>query len=177
MNNGMCRTLLTLAILIGASMPAAACSIVYGSDWAFASETPKNWESACGNSAMEGTSITLWPAKESPSNASALIYVTVSDKDPAGLAAFAEDEQAKFKRSSPASSVSQLSAPPETHKFKYVLARYNHASGNREELVAYMEGPNVYYIIVLTAKSEAVLATYRSAFLEYVEGFIPMERK
>jgi hypothetical protein len=176
MTNGLCRTLVCLLLLVGASLPAAACSIVYGSNWALVSEPPEGWDSACGNDAMEGTSITLWPTEQAASKADALIYVTVSGKDPAGLGAFAQDEQNKFKQSSPASSVSAL-AVPEPHKTNYILVRYKHASGNREELVAYMEGPSVYYIIVLTADSDLVLERDRPAFLEYVATVIPMVRK
>jgi hypothetical protein len=57
------------------------------------------------------------------------------------------------------------------------LVRYSHALGNREELVAYMEGPNVYYVFVLAADSEPTLNKDRPAFLEYLASVIPMDRK
>ena len=175
MTAGLRRSFFALLLLASASMPAAACDIVYGDDWAFASEAPKGWISACGDDAMEGTSLTLWPKDQPAADADALIYVTVNDKNPVGLQAFALDEQARFKQSAPGASVvvQAVSDAPT----KYILVRYSHASGNREELVAYMEGPNVYYVFVLTAGSESVLNKDRPAFLEYLASVIPMDRK
>ena len=60
MARGLSRALLCF-LLVGAWLPAAACSIVYGPDWAFVSEPPTGWDSACGDGAMDGTAITLWP--------------------------------------------------------------------------------------------------------------------
>ncbi len=166
-----------LLLLSGISTPVVACGIVYGSNWAFVSEPPEGWDSACGEKSMEGTSLTLWPAKQGPSKASVYIYVTVSDKDPAGLKAFAEQEQSNFKELSPELQVSALPTSPRTDKHDYVLVRLKNASGKREEIAAYLEGPSVYFIIVLTADSTATLANYKSVFLKYVADFIPMVRK
>ena len=171
------RFAMALLLLIGLSSPAFACGIVYGSDWAFLSEDPAGWDSACADQSLDGTAITLWPAKEGPTNASAIIYVTVSDKDPAGLKAFANDEQERFKKSSPISRVSAVPTPAKTGKFSYVLARFNNAPGKREELVAYLEGPTANFVLVLSADSAAAFNAYRPAFLEYVARFVPMTRK
>ena len=163
-------------LLVGASLPAAACSIVYGSDWAFVSESPKGWDSACGDGAMDGTAITLWPAGHDSARSDALIYVTVSETDPSTLESFARDEQGRFKQSFPTSNVFVLDTP-KNQKTNCILVRYEHASGGREELVAYMDGPSAYYIIVLTAATVAELDKERSAFLGYVADFIPTARK
>jgi hypothetical protein len=171
------RFLLVLGLCLAVSAPAAACSIVYGSNWAFVSAPPEGWESACADEAMKGTSITLWPAEQGASNARAYIYVTVSEKDPAGLEAFAADEQADFRKESPEATVTPEDAGPEPHQFKYVLVHYANTANDREELVAYMDGPNVYYIIVLTADSKAMFDKYRPSFQQYLDGFIPMDRK
>jgi hypothetical protein len=177
MTTALFRALLMLLLLFGISRPAIACNIVYGSNWAFVSEPPVGWDSACGDQSMEGTSLTLWPTKQGPSKASAYIYVTVSDKDPVGLKAFAEQEQSKFKELSPELQVSALPTSPRTDKHAYVLVRLKNASGNREEIAAYLDGPTAYYILVLTADSTATLANYKSAFIKYVADFIPMVRK
>ena len=56
------------------------------------------------------------------------------------------------------------------------MARYHNADGNRDELVAYVEGPAAYYMIVLTAVSAGDLENHRAALIEFLEGFIPMTR-
>ena len=171
------RFALALLLLIGLSSPAVACGIVYGSDWAFLSDDPAGWDSACGDQSLDGTAITLWPAKQGLSKASAIIYVTVSNKDPAGLKAFAKDEQARFKKSSPLSRVSVVPTPAKAGKYSYVLARFNNAPGKREELVAYLEGPTANFVLVLSADSVAEFNAYEPAFLKYVARFVPMTRK
>lgn len=171
------RFALALLFLMGFSSPAAACDIVYGSDWAFLSDNPAGWDSACGDQSLDGTAITLWPAKQGLAKASAIIYVTVSHKDPAGLKAFAKDEQARFKKSSPISRVSAVPAPTKAVKYNYALARFGNAPGNREELVAYLEGPTANFVLVLSADSVAAFDAYQPAFLRYLASFIPMDRK
>ena len=167
-------SLLLALVLSAISAPVFACGIVYGSDWSFASVTPKGWDSACAEESVEGTAVTIWPHGQTMSTANGLIYVTVSEKVPADLKAFADDEQVRFKQSSPTSHVSVLKAPNQSGKYKYILSRIEDAPGKHEEIVAYMDGPTAFYIVVLSADSPALLNSYKAAFLEYVENFTPM---
>jgi hypothetical protein len=168
------RRLLLASTLSVLSTPVLACGIVYGTDWAFVSVPPKGWDAACGDGSMEGTNITLRPHSQPESDPNGLIYVTVNDKNPPTLGAFAIDEQTRLKHSSPATHVSQMKVPNHTGKFTYILARVQNAPGGREEIVAYLDGPTAFYILVLSAKSASVLNDYKAAFLEYVDSFTPM---
>ena len=173
MRTTICRLLLASALTM-LSMPVFACGIVYGTDWAFASVPPKGWDSVCGDRGWEGTNMSLWPHNQPMANPNGLIYVTVNDKNPADLTAFANDEQMRLKQSSPTSRVSKLKARKQAGKYKYILARIENAPGKREEIVAYMDGPTAFYILVLSAESASVLNSYKAAFLEYVDSFTPM---
>jgi len=140
------------------------------------SKSPRDWSSACGPNAMLGTVTTLWPSGQVPSRANAIIYVTVSDPVLANLEAFAADEQAKFVDTTPGSSVAPVEGAQTAAGVRRIMVRYHNASRNRDELVAYVEGPAAYYMIVLTAASTDDLETHRTALLEFLEGFIPMAR-
>ena len=168
---------IALAFVMNVASPAHADNIVYGSNWAFVSATPLGWSSACCNHAMQGTNITLWPSNEKPNATDALIYVTVSDVDPKGLAAFAQQDEQTFSQSS---SKAQFTVVRSTHKlssYKYILVRYDEPAARRVELVTYLAGPNAYYMIVLTTNAAVTLDRYKHSYLSYVSAFIPMVRK
>jgi len=168
---------LVLLLFLSCCPYVLACEIVYGKDWAFISHTPEAWSSACHTEAMKGTVINLWPSKQPRDRADALIYATVSTKALPTLAAFSLDEQARFKQSSPISKVSSVPRPPRAAGIPYELVAISSAPGNREELVAYVEGPTAYFIVAITAESPAVLERYRATFLDYLDRFTPIERK
>lgn len=176
MTGASCRLLLLFALFSCVCEPAGACSLVYGSNWAFVSESPAGWNAACGNDALDGTALTLWPASQETSSASALIYVTVSKKEQP-LSAFAQDELASFKQESTRLQVLSLPITPRKDERPYLLFQLNNASDGREEIVSYLEGPESYYILVLTADSIAALDQYRDVFLAYLADFNPMVRK
>lgn len=177
MKNRLLRLLLTVALLL-ASSANWACSIVYGRDWAFLTETPAGWSSACYKQAMAGTAITLWPANQKPDSSDSLIYVTVSTKDLPTLQAFARDAITRFKSSAPTVRVSELESPEASPKVKIELVAFSGAPpGDREELVAYIEGPTAYFIAVITAESAHALAARKTDFLAFVSKFAPMEKR
>ena len=173
----MVRSLLFVLAFSFISARALACGIVYGKDWAFLTQTPEGWSDACHTQAMQGTVITLWPSGQRADQAEAIMYATVSAKDFLTLHEFAVDAQTRFKTSSAKSLVSAIEVPSHPAKVNYELIAISAAPGNREELVAYVEGPTTYFIVVITAKSASVLATHREAFMQFVAGFVPMERK
>lgn len=169
------RRALSIALCLLASAPALACSIVYGKDWAFTSEIPERWSGACHTEAMAGTAMTLWPSAQRPDQADALIYVTVSARDLPSIGAFAADEQSRTREASPQSVVA-LDATV-TRRDGIQVVSVSKAAGGREELVAYVEGPTAYFVIVLTATSESALSARRPGFVKFLESFRPMERK
>jgi hypothetical protein len=164
---------LVLALL---PLPSVACGIVYGSDWAFVAQAPEDWAEACGDEAMDETALTLWPANQTPDQADALMYVTVSDKARQSLQAFAEQEIARFKASSKTSVLSDLPAPSSKGDAVRRLVHITDAPGGRDEFVAYVEGPTSFFIIVLSADSSALGQKYRPIFDQFVADFYPMER-
>jgi len=177
MKNSAHRHILALGLLV-CSSANWACGIVYGEDWAFLTETPKGWTSVCHKQAMQGTAITLWRSDQKPDSADSLIYVTVSTKDLATLHAFATDAIARFKSSAPSVRVSSLEPPQTAPQVKVELVSFSGAPpGDREELVAYIEGPTAYFIAVITAESANTLAGRRQDFLAFVSKFVPMERR
>jgi hypothetical protein len=125
---------------------------------------------------MDKTALTLWPANQSPDHADALMYVTVSDKGRQSLQAFAEQEIARFKASSKTSILSNLPAASSKVGAVQRLVHITDAPGGRDELVAYVEGPTSFFIIVLSADSSALEQKYRPAFDQFVADFYPMER-
>ena len=164
---------LTLALL---PLPTLACGIVYGADWAFVSQTPDGWSEACGKEAMDKTAITLWPASQASDRSDALMYVTVSGKGEQSLDAFADEEIARFRASSKRSMVSAVRIAPALGSARR-LVHITNAPGGHDELVAYIEGPTSFFIVVLSADSLALQQKYRAAFDEYLANFIPMERR
>jgi len=177
MKNHSIRLFVALAFVV-ATAPTWACGIVYGKDWAFLAETPLGWSSGCHKQAMEGTAITLWPAQQKPEASDAIIYVTVSTKDIPTLHDFASDARAVFKLAAPSVIVTELEAPAVSPKVKIELVAFSRAPpGDREEMVAYIEGPTAYFIVVLTAESAQALVTHKADFLSFVAKFIPMERR
>jgi len=177
MKTRLLRLLLTLGLLI-CSSASWACDIVYGKDWAFVTETPAGWVSACHKQAMEGTAITLWPTSQKPDSSDSLIYVTVSTKELPTLSAFASDAMARFKSTAPSVRVRELQSPAAAPGVKAELVAFSGAPpGEREELVAYIEGPTAYFIAVITAESAQVLAAREMDFLAFVSKFVPMERR
>ena len=170
-------SVIALALVMGVASPAHADNIVYGSNWAFVSATPQGWSSACCNHAMHGTNITLWPASEKPDATDALIYVTVSDVHPKGLAAFAQQDEQTFAQSSSKAHFAVVRGMHKLSSYKYIVVRYGEPAAGRVELVTYLAGPNAYYMIVLTANAAVTLDRYKQSYFSYVSAFIPMVRK
>jgi hypothetical protein len=154
---------------------AIACDIVYGDNWTFVSPTPERWRSQCGDAAPQGTNVILWPEGQRLDSANAVIYVSVFEKKAPDLQHFVSQEQASFLKDAPNASIVPMPAP-RIRGMKYVLARINNAPGAKHELVAYTEGPNAYYLIVMSNDSEKILNDNRGVFARYMRDFVPMKR-
>ena len=159
--------------------PQDACNIVYGDNWAFLAEAPRGWSSACGNQAMSGTVLTLWPSSEPTDAIKAAMYVTVSALGHESLDDFVKGDIENTLTEHAKSKAENAQQPPmHIGKVKVLsptrrLVRVEHAIGDRNELVAYIKGPTAYYIVVLTTQSAAMTATYRPAFKAFLGSFSP----
>jgi hypothetical protein len=161
-------------VLLAFPVQAIACGIVYGSNWGFISETPDGWAAACGNGAMSGTAVTLWPKEQNPSASDALIYVTVSDKGKETLDDFIAEDIKGFKAKALKArrEVTVENILPSLSKARMV--RFIDTAGKQYERVAYVEGPTAYFIVVLSADSQVHEQKYRPVFENYLAAFTPM---
>lgn len=161
-----------LAIAVAVPFGSEACGIVYGEDWAFISQAPSGWIAACGDDAMQETAITLWPQEQDPGAAQALIYVTVSGKDSENLASFVQSEITRYRAEARDSRNLAIEIQPDispTRKLVHVV----NATGGRDELVQYIEGPSAFFIVVLTAASPALTKQYEAAYQAFLDSFSP----
>lgn len=163
--------------LILVSSSSYACDIVYGKDWSFVSKAPKNWNSACGENSLPGTNISLWPNGQKMETTTSLLYVQVFNKSLPNLKSFAADEQANVRKGVPNVSITPIKAPNIKGQPNYILVKLANLPGNKHELAAYLEGPNAYYLIVLSNDTPSLLEKHRKVFMAYVANFTPMGRK
>lgn len=155
---------------------ADACSIVYGEDWAFAMETPENWSVACGEQALQGTAITFWPSESLPNNAKSFLYVSVSKKIPSPLETFVLDEQARYGETGAVmkfveQDLSGVKLRHSTKSFQLLSA-----PPARQELIAYIDGPTAYFMLVLTSTDSDELALRQHVFFSSLERFVAMKK-
>jgi hypothetical protein len=174
----MIRTILGVLLALMAPLPldAMACDIVYGDGWAFVSTAPEGWNAACGEDATDGTALTLWPSDQAPEAAHALIYVAVSDKRSDTLSSFIEGEVAGYREAAPDAgslSVGPIQDVSPTRR----MIHYGNATGGRDELVEYIEGPSAFFIAVLTTESPSATERYKAAFESFLGGFLPSSLK
>jgi hypothetical protein len=155
-----------------APISSRACDIVNGSNWAFISQAPSGWTAACGDDAMKETAITLWPQEQSPSAAHALIYVTVSGKENDNLASFVQGEIARYRAEATDQEKPEFEPQPEVSPTRRLVHVAN-ATGGRDELVEYIEGPTAYFIVVLTTESPVATKQYLAAYQAFLDSFSP----
>lgn len=155
-----------------AQVDGQACAVVYGDDWALMAVVPPGWHAVCGAEAMPGTVATLWPDGQSAEQPHALIYVTVNGKGGQTLDAFIAREQAIYRKGD--TRVSRpVVGPVRRISSSRRSIHISNASGGRDELVVYVEGPTAFFIIVLTADSPAHEAEFQGAFERYLASFSP----
>lgn len=171
------RTSALLALLLlGLYTPCAlACSIVYGDDWAFVSQAPEGWVAHCGGEAPQGTNLFMLPEGRTMEDTNAVFYVSVFDKTATDLAAFVREDQANAAKNAPGARIGALTLR-EVKDRRMVLTRIEGAPGAKHEFVAYAEGPNAYYLIVMSCDTKALLERNRTAFTGFLNDFRSMER-
>lgn len=171
----MKRTLLFLFVLGVAISRAHAdgCGIVFGSDWAFSFSTPSRWVSQCRADRPAGAALTLWPQGTTFTDAPALISVTVKDKSPRSLALFAGDDQQRLRTSKP--NLAVRFEPGMTVGGSAAALVFRVADDRSHELIAYLEGPTRFFVVVMSARSAESLQQYRSGFQALLNSFVPMK--
>jgi hypothetical protein len=177
MQTHACSLLLRIALAASfAVLPALAhaCDRASGEDWAFEAKTPAMWPSKCGKeSPMKGTVAFLWPLGSRAEQAPTFIYVTVSKKTLPTLQAYAANEQQQYLRRVPSTKVKALAESLQRKDLQIVAFEPSPTDSARSELVAYVDGPATYFIIVLTAQTPRDLELHREAFLSYASSFHP----
>ena len=165
-----------LSLLLASVSPAAfACNVIYGNDWAFVSQPPPGWSDYCGDDVPSGMNLALLPKGKTWDDTHAVLYVSVFDRTQPNLAAFIRDEDKSFRAESPSVKIAPLQLPVKKRP-GMVFARIDGALDGKYELVAYAEGPNAYYLIVLSNDSAALRDRNRAAFVEYLDSFRAMKR-
>lgn len=156
-----------------------SCFIVYGDDWAFIAEAPKDWSATCGDKALQSTVLTLWPSDESPQSLRVFMYVTVSSLGNQSLDGFVKGDIETAVASDAKSRTANGRQPPmHVGKVKTLSptrrqVHFEHDSGDRDELVEYIKGPTAYFIVVLSTQTPAQTTRYRGAFKAFLKSFSP----
>ena len=165
-----------LSLLLASTSPAAfACNVIYGSNWAFVSQPPPGWSDHCGDDVPPGTNLALLPKGKTWDDTHAVLYVSVFDRTQPDLATFIRDEEKSFRAESRSVKITPLQLPGKKHP-GMVFARIDGALDGKYELVAYAEGPNAYYLIVLSNDSAALRERNRAAFVAFLDNFHAMRR-
>ena len=172
---------LIAASLIGATCSASAlaqtCKIVLGNTWALALSVPHGWLSACGPEAPRPTAILLWTGVGEVNDAEALMYVTSSPKAEVSLSLFVEGSQKAFVNANPQAKLLVLSSPNHRSFPNAQLVRIGNSGGGREELVAYLEGPDSYFTVAVSAVSSEALERRAPDFHAFLQSLLPMRRQ
>jgi len=151
----------------------AGCGIVFGSGWAFAFSTPARWVAQCHAEKSVGAALALWPQGTTFAGSPAMMSVTVNDKHRPSLALFAADEQQRFRSDKPNVTVR---FEPGMSVGGGAAALVFRATGDRNhELIAYVEGPTRFFVVVVTARNARSLDESKGAFQSLLNSFVPMK--
>lgn len=169
--------LVVLVMTTGWARAESDCTIIYGEDWAFVFEAPARWTSQCRAENSVGAALALWPEGTTFADASAVMYVTVNERKPRTLKAFAADEQRRFRASVP-DVIVRAEAPMAVGGGATALVfRLTGDPGQNQELIAYVEGPTRFFIVVISARNAHSLEKYEGVFQSLLKSFVPMRAK
>lgn len=153
------------------------CGIIYGADWAFGFEAPARWTSLCRAENRVGAALALWPEGTTFADAPAVMYVTVNERNPPSLRAFAADEQRRFRSDVPDLTVRREPRMPVGGRAAALVFRLTGDPGQNHELIAYVDGPTKFFIVVISARNAQSLERYQDAFQFLLKSFVPMRAK
>jgi hypothetical protein len=154
----------------------AACGMVFGADWAIAFSAPARWDSLCNTektAGAGGAALTLWPQGTTVGDAPAVMYVTVNEKNRRSLAVFAADEQQRFRSDKPNVVVRFEPAMSAGGSAPKVVFRATDA--RNQQLIAYVEGPTRFFVVVMSARSAQALEEHQSALPSLLNSFVAMK--
>ena len=167
---------LLLCLLFSLALRAESqCAIVYGKNWAFLFEAPKQWQVACPVNDPSGVVVALWPEGTPWAKAPGMMYVTVSDKGDFSLEQFAEDELARFRAQSPKLQVQAIEPISLPNKSPALVRKLSGDQYGNYELIAYADAGTAYLILVFTSRTPKEFARLSSAFTEFVASVSPMK--
>ena len=136
----------------------AECSIVNGSDWAFAYATLEKWASLCRAEQQFGAPLALWPKESSFTDSPAVMYIDLSSKNQQSLMEFVCVSQSQFKAKAPHVVFLGQDSPVAASKLKAVHFSASGDPGANHERITYVEGPTAFFILVLSARTHAARA-------------------
>lgn len=144
------------------------------SGWSLRYRVPAGWTYTLCKPAE--VFISLWPEDQSSQSAKALIYVKVFPKGRAGFASFVAGKIADLRKKS--HQLSQMTIGPQsTISPARRLIHIAHSTGDRDELVEYMQGLTDYFVVVLTTVSPATTAQYREAYMAFLDSLVTWPKK
>ena len=167
---------LVFALFVAASgaHAIAGCGLVFGSDWAFAFSTPARWAAQCYAGRAAGAALALWPQGTTLADAPAVMSVTVNEKNRRSLALFAADEQQRFRSGKP--NLAVRFEPGMSVGGRAALV-FRATDRQVHDLIAYVEGPTRFFVVVISARNADALKEQKGAFQSLLNSFVPMKVK
>lgn len=150
------------------------CMIVYGDEWAFGINVPNLWQSACHAEKTHGVPLALWPEGFSWANAMSRMYITVSKKNGMTLKEFADDEIERFKVLSPNVKVDSLAGIQDSAS--EIERRLSGDRNGSHELIKYLDGGTVFYILVFSSKTQEEFDKLNRDFEIFASSFQQLDR-
>jgi hypothetical protein len=156
--------------------PMEEATGVFGDDWMFASLPPKGWIGTCETGSA--ASILLWP-KKSGTKGGVFLYVTVSgmNKSNNTIEKFIREEQNKFRKGASDAQAQQLATITDKRGLERRVFKLTAPSLRQYEYVAYVQGQNAWFTVVLTTPSREKQLQHRKDFETYLNTFIPFTKK
>jgi hypothetical protein len=170
--------LIACLLLVPATVRAeAGCAIVYGENWSFLFAAPEKWEVACPVNDRSGVVVALWPEGTPWAKAPGVMYATGSRKNGFSLDEFAQDELARFRVESPALQAQVVDPIPLSSKSQTLIRKLTGDQFGNHEIIAYADGGNVYFVFVLTSRTQETFERLLPSFKEFVSSVSPMTIK
>jgi|SRR5690242_11953643 hypothetical protein len=164
---------LVAGMFAAAANAEPGCGILFGSDWAFSFSTPVRWVSRCRAETPADTALALWPQGTTLSEAPAVMSIAVKDKKPRSLALFAADEQQRLRSDKP--NLAVRFEPGMSVGGSAAALVFRATDDRNHELIAYLEGPTRFFVVVLSARSTDSLRDSRGAFQSLLNSFVAMK--
>lgn len=154
--------------------------ILFGRHFAFSIQAPKGWLFDNQSGVPQGLHAVLYRKGETYSNSESMMYARGSDEDPGQprtLDQFIADDLSDFRENSPNVQTFELGGFTTGLDAPVRVVGFRGDQWGNVEAVAYVSHAGDFYLLVLTARSQARFDADLPAFREFVHSIIPMERR